>query len=82
MNMLIVSEIFFNIVIPLAILVVSVFAVLVLYYILIIVKDIKKISDNISSASSNMQSIIESIITRLMTLPFISTLIKKKKSKK
>jgi len=81
MDLLVVSQIIFNFVATLAILVVGVLFGVVAYELIKVVKSIQKFFQSIHEKSAQIHQRFEEMVATASVLPFISRLFKKKKSK-
>jgi len=79
MTILIISQIIFNIVISLAVVVVAILISVIAYDIIKFMKSVKKLSDDINRESVEVYSKINKFLEGILTLSFVSKLFKKKK---
>lgn len=77
MGVLIVVQIVFYLVFSLAIIIFSVLALVLLYNFIRIEKHIRKISENLESASGEIKENLESLIGKIIALPLLSLFFKK-----
>jgi len=84
MSVLIFSEILFNFVASIAIIVIGVLLCFTAYHLMHITKKLRHISENLSDISDDTKETIEEIIEKLSSLPILSFFMKggKKGSKK
>ncbi|MCL5733421.1 MAG: DUF3592 domain-containing protein [Patescibacteria group bacterium] len=81
MGLLTIVQIIFYLVFSLAIIIFSVLALVLLYNFIRIEKHIRKISENLESASGEIKENIESLIGKIITLPLLSLFLKKMSAK-
>jgi len=79
MTILIISQIIFNIVISLAVVVVAILISVIAYDIIKFMKSVKKLSDDINRESGEVYNKINKFLEGILTLSFVSKLFKKKK---
>jgi hypothetical protein len=79
---LIISQIFFNFTVALAIIVFGVLSSVVVFHLIMIVKELEKLSKNINYASIEVAERINDIIDRLSELPILSYLLKKRNKRR
>lgn len=82
MDILYFSQTLFYLTFSLLIIVVGVMSAYIVYNIFILVRNLKKISDNVEHASSEIKDNIMEIFDRLSSFPFLSMFMHKKKVKK
>lgn len=81
MDLLVAVQIIFYLVFSLAIVIFSVLTLVLLYNFIRIEKNIRKISENIESASGEIKENLESLIGKIIALPILSFFLKKMSAK-
>lgn len=79
---LMISQIIFYSVFSLAIIIIGFLLAITTYHLVNIVKELEAISKNLHDASDEAKDKIKDIVERLSDLPFLSFLLKKRKTKK
>ncbi len=75
---LIISQIFFNFTVALTIIFFGILCSVVVYHLIMIVKELEKLSKNINHASAELAERIGDIIDRLSELPILSYFLGKR----
>jgi len=81
MSILEISQIIFNFVISLAVILITAFICVVAYDIIKFSKSVKKFVDNVNKESSELYEKINKFLENIFNLSFVSKFFKKKKSK-
>ena len=81
MEILLIAQIIFYLVFSLAIIIFSILTLALLYNFIRIEKNIRKISENLESASGEIKENLESLIGKIIALPLLSFFLKKMSAK-
>ena len=82
MSILELSQIFFNVTVAFAVILVSAFLAVICYEIILFVKAVKLFAKNVKEEGEELRQRIERFIALFSSVPFLSGIFKKRKAKK